>query len=240
MNFGGALQGPGLAPRVPDPLRALVAPQNASGASVVAHWVLGPLVLLCVHASFCWQWRLCVVGLPVWWVWCMPWALGVGLVSVFVASAVLRCPWTRMLLWCVLRCAAPLWASFSFVCLGVCAALSFFGVCYTALFRCVPLSTLCAWALRCPAPLWCVLRCTVLLCACVGSCVLRCVVCCAASTKNGGHSYTGTATHLYGGQVLVTSKALGCRQPPAGGAGSKPPPANTLPPKQQAWQWTAP
>ena len=34
---------PGLAPRVPDPLRALVAPQNASGAPVVAHWVQVPL-----------------------------------------------------------------------------------------------------------------------------------------------------------------------------------------------------
>ena len=34
---------PGLAPRVPDLLRALVAPLNASGAPVVAHWVLGPL-----------------------------------------------------------------------------------------------------------------------------------------------------------------------------------------------------
>ena len=28
---------------LPDPLRALVAPPNASGAPVVAHWVLGPL-----------------------------------------------------------------------------------------------------------------------------------------------------------------------------------------------------
>ena len=33
---------PGLAPRVPDSLRALVAPQTASWAPVVAHWAQGP------------------------------------------------------------------------------------------------------------------------------------------------------------------------------------------------------
>ena len=34
---------PRLGPRVPDPPQALVAPQNASGAPMVAHWVLGSL-----------------------------------------------------------------------------------------------------------------------------------------------------------------------------------------------------
>ena len=34
---------PGLVPWVPDPLSALVVPQNAAGAPVVAHWMQGPL-----------------------------------------------------------------------------------------------------------------------------------------------------------------------------------------------------
>ena len=47
---------PGLVPRVPDPLRALVAPPNASGAPVVAHWVLGP--------QGTGRHRLCAAGAP--------------------------------------------------------------------------------------------------------------------------------------------------------------------------------
>ena len=50
------MQGPGLAPRVPNPLRALVAQQNASGAPLVAHWALGPLGTG--------RHRLCTAGAP--------------------------------------------------------------------------------------------------------------------------------------------------------------------------------
>ena len=120
--------------------------------------IMGPS-LSCVWWVRCWRWGvwlgdsgdalraclvcgqrwLCVGGWPAWWVWHPPWALGVGLVSVFVASdvairrhccGVLLC---FALLHCVLRCVAPVHA---------CS----FGVCCVVLLLCAPLSPLCAWA----------------------------------------------------------------------------------------------
>ena len=87
-----------------------------------------------------------------------------------VLCAALHCPCTRVLLWCVLHCAAPLCASTSSVCLGV----ALFGAALVCVSGSVPL------------------------CASVGSSVPHCTVCCATSTRNGGHGYTGHGHTMIG------------------------------------------
>ena len=124
-----------------------------------------------------------------------PWlSCVVGAVLVFCSVALcaaLHCPCTRVLLLCVLRRAAPLCASANFVCLDV--------------------------ALSCAA-----LVCVVRLCSVVCLCgVPHCAVCCAASTKNGGHGYKGHGHTLLQGPSPGNLRRLGCRHTPVGGAGSK-------------------
>ena len=104
--------------------------------------------------------------------------------------------------------AAPLCASVGSVCLGIALPCALLAVRPCQL--CVPR--------HCT-----VLRCSVPLCAFVGCGVPRFAVCCTASTQIDSRGYTRMATHLHGGQVPVTSKALGCRHSPAGGAGTKHP-----------------
>ena len=108
-------------------------------------------------------------------------------------------------------------------------------------------TTLCA-VLCCPCTrvlLWCALHCAAPLCAsanfmCLGvalscaalvSVVRLCsgpgmphyTVCCAASTRNGGHGYTGHGHTLLRGPSPGNLQRLGCRHTPVGGAGSKHP-----------------
>ena len=120
---------------------ALVVLCGGCGVSVGV-WGCGPLVVPCVRALFvggsgC-AWVGCprgvssthpghrVLGLCR----CLRRVLWLPTVAMVCCSTVLCvalcCPCTRVLLWCVLHCAAPLCTSTSFVCLGValsCAAL---------------------------------------------------------------------------------------------------------------------
>ena len=76
----------------------------------------------------------------------------------------------------------------------------------------------------CPPPLWCVaVLCSAPLCTSVGSSLPHCVVCCAASTRNGGHGYTGHGHTLLRGPSSGNLRRLGCSHKPVGRAGSKHP-----------------
>ena len=176
-------------------------------------WGCGPVVLPCVRALLAavvvHEWVACVVGLaptlgvgcwadvnvcgaccgypPPLLLWCA------ALLCSAPLCAALRCPCTRVLLWCVLRCAASLCASASSVCLGVALC------CATLLCGSVPL------------------------CASVGSSVPHYGVCCATSTRNGSHGYTGHGHTLLRGPSPGNLRGLGCRHPTVGGAGSKHP-----------------
>ena len=179
----------------------------ALGCGVVGLWWRPACVPCLLAAMVVHGWVACVVGLAP--------TLGVGCwAGVGVCGAC--CGYPPPLLWCAaLLCSAAL-----------CAAL------------CCPCTRVLLWCvLRCAAPLctsassvglhvallWCVLSSSVPLCASVGSSVLHYAVCCAASTRNGGHGYTGRGHTLLRGPSPGNLRRLGCRHTAVGGAGSKHP-----------------
>ena len=97
-----------------------VVPLHLGGAKGTRHFCT-------LHACLvCWRRWLCGGGLPAWWVWRLPWAFGVGLVSVFVTSAVAvrRCCCGALLCFALLCCVVCCTMLLLYVCAPlVCAAL---------------------------------------------------------------------------------------------------------------------
>ena len=188
------------------------------GCSVgVGVWGCGPLVVPRARALFVGGGGCAWVGCPRGGSSTRRGALGVGLVLVFAARVVAvrrRCG--ALLCFALLRCVLH--------CVALVRACSFDVYCAARLL-CAPLRQLCVPGC-CVVLCYCVLCGSVLLCAYVGSGV-PCVVCCAASTRNGSHGYTGHGHTLLRGPSPGNLRRLGCCHTPVGGAGSKHPgPAN--------------